>query len=164
MRMIFGLVVALSLCAAGTFAAEPTFPPGSAIGLTPPPGMTASRVFSGFEDRASNSVIIFTKYPPDAFDQVVAGFDDAKLLKAGIAVRTRENLKIGGNPAFLATGNQFIGGSRFHYWVAVVQSSYGTALVSVQYPESAAALYSDADMRAALTSITLRPDPPLTEQ
>jgi hypothetical protein len=126
--------------------------------------MTASRVFSGFEDRANNGVIMFTKYSTDAFDQVIAGFDDEKLLKAGIAVRTRENLTIGGNPAFLATGNQFIGGSRFRYWATVVKSSYGTALVSVQYPESAAALYPDANMRAALNSITLRPDPPLAEQ
>jgi hypothetical protein len=146
-------------------AADPIFPPGSGIGLAPPPGMVPAPNFSGFRDETTGGIILLTKFPGDAFSGVVAGVvDDAKLATAGIVVRTRENLTIGGNPAFLFTGTQVIRGVNFRYWAAIVGSPYGTALVNAQYPEATAARSYDEAIRAALTSVTLRPEPPLSDQ
>jgi hypothetical protein len=164
MRAIFALIIML-LSTVAALAADPIFPAASAIGLTPPPGMVVAPGFAGFRDETIGGAILLTKFPADAFDQIVAGAsDDAKFAAAGIFVRTRENLTIGGNPAFLATGRQVIGGINFRYWGAIVKSSYGTAVVNAQYPEAVATRAYDDAIRAALTSITLRPEPSIAEQ
>src|SRR5262245_33909509 len=105
MRTIFALIMLL-LSPVAALAAEPIFPPGSAIGLTPPPGMVPAPNFSGFLDETTGAVILLVKFPADAaFNAAVAdAHDDAKFAMAGIAIRTRENVTIGGNPAFLMTG------------------------------------------------------------
>src|SRR6266550_1559464 len=50
-RLPFALLIFLVFSAAAR-AAEPVFPPGSRVGLAPPPGMTVGTSFQGFEDRA----------------------------------------------------------------------------------------------------------------
>jgi len=164
MRAIFALIILL-LSSVGALAAEPIFPSGSAIGLTPPPGMVPAPNFSGFRDETTGAFVLLTRAPADAFKRAVDDLgDNAKLATTGIVLTTRENLTIGGNPAVLAAGRQVIRGVRFRYWIAAVGSPYGTALVSAQVPEATVAFDTDATIRAALLSITLRPELPLSDQ
>jgi len=121
--------------------------------------------FSGFRDDTTGGIILLTRAPAEAFNRAVDDLgDNTRLAAAGIVLRTRENLTIGGNPALLATGRQVIRGVNVRYWVAIVGSPYGTALVNAQYPEATAAFDTDAAIRAALLSITLRPELPLADQ
>jgi hypothetical protein len=164
MRAILALIMLL-LSSVAALAADPIFPPGSTIGMAPPSGMVLSPNFSGFHDDHIGGVIVLTKFPAIAFDQVVAGgLDDAKLATGGIVLLTRENVMIGGNPALLLTGRQVIRGVNFRYWGAVVSSPYATALVNAQYPEATATPSYDQAIRAALNSITFRPEPSLGQQ
>ena len=164
MRAILALIIML-LSPVAALAADQIFPPGSTIGLTPPPGMEVAPNFAGFRDETTGGTILLTKLPAEAFDQAAAGAaDSAKFATAGIIIRTRENLIIGGNQAFLASGRQFIRGVAFRYWGAIVSSPYGTAIVNALYPEATADADTDAVMRAALLSITLRPELPLADQ
>ena len=49
------LAIGLALFAAFASAAEPTFPPGSRIGLVPPAGMAASQAFQDFSWQSTAS-------------------------------------------------------------------------------------------------------------
>jgi len=165
MRAIFALIILL-LSSVAALAAEPIFPSGSAIGLTPPPGMVLAPNFSGFLDETTGAVILLTKFPADAAfnSAVIDAQDEAKFAMAGIVIRARENLAIGGNPAFLMTGTLLRRGVNFRYWAAIVSSPYGIAMATAQYPEATASPSTNEEVRAALLSITLRPEPSLREQ
>src|ERR1044072_5406733 len=56
------LLLALPLALLSTHAlAQPMFPPGSRIGIVPPPGMTPSDRFQGFEDRPRGAMLVVTR-------------------------------------------------------------------------------------------------------
>src|SRR3954466_14786654 len=67
---------------ASTALAQPAYPPGSRIGLEPPPGMTMSRTFHGFEDRARGAAIVLTELSSQSFDRVAQEFEP-EAMKAG---------------------------------------------------------------------------------
>ena len=50
----------LALAALPASAAEPTYPPGSRIGLAPPAGLVPSKTFFGYED-LNNSVAMIQR-------------------------------------------------------------------------------------------------------
>lgn len=54
-------------------AADPIFPNGASVGLVPPPGMSLSKAFSGFEHRSGASVVI-AELPAEAYPQLVEKF------------------------------------------------------------------------------------------
>jgi hypothetical protein len=145
--------------------ADRIFPAGSAIGLVPPPGMSVAAIFSGFRDQAHGAAITLMRFPADAFYQTVAGFaDDSQFALSGITLLRRQKLTIGDDPAFLAVGERVVGGATLRVYMAVVGSPDGTAVVDVIYPEAAMRTYPDAVIRAALMTISVRPELPLTEQ
>ncbi len=65
LRWLLILLLALS---APARAADVVFPPGSRIGIAPPPGMTPSRSFFGFEDREHQAIIFLVPLPAKAYD------------------------------------------------------------------------------------------------
>lgn len=59
LRLMFAAFAGV-LFHAAAFAAEPIFPSGSRIGIVPPPGMTMSTAFQGFEDTAHGAVLVMS--------------------------------------------------------------------------------------------------------
>src|SRR5687767_13790557 len=51
-------------------AGEPQFPLASRLGLTPPPGMTLSTSFPGFEDSKNNVFIRLIAMPDNAYAEI----------------------------------------------------------------------------------------------
>jgi hypothetical protein len=146
-------------------AAEVVFPKGSAIGLRPPKGMSLAGQFSGFEDSAAGISILLNAFPPQAYAEVAAGFsDDARLARQGIVAQKRENLRVDDSPALLIMGQQEHAADSLRKWILLIGSPACTAVITVQYPDSAAAAYPDSAIRAALTSATVRKPPPSSEQ
>ena len=47
-----------------------SIPPGSRIGLVPPPGMTISKSFSGFEDRDNRVALLIVALPAAAYPDI----------------------------------------------------------------------------------------------
>ena len=152
----FSLLVAT---AAG--AAEPTFPPGSRIGLTPPRDMVLSKRFSGFENPSKIASITLMEMPVEAYAQLSKGMTDEALKRQGIAVSGRETLTLGGKQAFLIAGEQTAGATKVRKWVLAVADPSMTALVTAQSSPDG---YTDAEMKQALTAVALRAPLPLEEQ
>lgn len=156
--LVLAAAVTLLLAAplSGASAADVTFPRGSAIGLAPPAGMVESAQFAGFEDRDHNASLLVVDMPPEAYDQIAAGFSDQALATKGIAVETREPFAIKGAKAVLFSGHQTAGPVRVRKLVLLVGTGELTGIVTFQVPEADAAAYPDAAVRAAFETVAFR--------
>ena len=160
-----GLAVLLlaSCIAAPARAADPLFPPGSRVGLAPPPGMVLSDSFAGFADPDKNAAILIATLPAAAYSQLDKSLDVDELHKQGINLEKREPMRLGIGKGFLLTGRQAAGKEHYRKWLLVVAAGDITALVSVQIPESDAA-YPTNVVRTALATLAVRESVPEQEQ
>lgn len=160
-----GLAAALAftLSAMPAQADEPVFPPGSNIGLVPPPGMTVAKTFPGFIDSDKNSGILVGMLPVTAYDDMEKTLADDALKKQGLTVEKREPLQINVGKGVLVIGTE-IGADKTKYrkWLTLVKTSNFTAVVTVQEPAESNA-YPDSVVRAALASIAERQSVPDAE-
>ncbi len=153
----------LALSGAGS-AAEVVFPPGSRIGLDPPPDMEVSERFAGFESRSKGVVITTVEMPPEAFKDLSAGLTAENLQKQGVTVTSRETFKVGGGEAVLIEGSQAGGPAALQKWLLVVGDPTMTALVIAQKPKQADAEETGREMREALRTVAIRAPRGLDEQ
>jgi hypothetical protein len=159
-RILF-LFVLLALPAQ---AADVVYPTGSRVGLVPPPGLSPSRSFLGFEDRANRVAFVIVPLPRDAYDDIAKSSTPDVLAKQGIKLEQREDVTHPLGKAFLAVGRQEIDKTPLRKWIFVVGTADITMLVTAQVPEAAEKSYPEAAVRAALMSVALRPEVPIKEQ
>ena len=87
-------------------AAEPVFPPGSRVGMTPLAGLVAAKTFVGFETEQQGVKVLVAELPADAYGQVSSAFKanpagsngikpETIETAAGLAYYTAENAKDG---------------------------------------------------------------------
>jgi hypothetical protein len=144
--------------------ADVVYPTGSRVGLAPPPGLSISKSFLGFEDRDSRVAIVIVPLPPNAFDEIAASSTPEVLAKQGITLERREDVSHPLGKAFLAVGRQQIENVPLRKWMMVVAAGEITVLVTAQIPDDAEKAYPTEVVRAALTSVAIRPVVPLEEQ
>ena len=160
-RWLVLIVLALSLPAR---ADDVVFPTGSHLGLVPPPGVTASRGFFGFEDPGNNVAIILVALPPQAYAGMESTANAEALKRQGMTMEAREPLSIAAGQGFLVIARQEVENLKLHKWIMVASTPALTALVTAQIPDAARAAYPDAAMRAALASLAVRQVVPVAEQ
>src|SRR5882724_172414 len=98
LRFPFAFVLALFVSAA---FAQSVYPPGSRIGLVPPPGMTASRNFQGFEDRAHGAVLVVTELSAQIYAKVEKEFAPEPMRAGGMEQVSREVIALPGGEGLL---------------------------------------------------------------
>jgi len=159
----FLILVALSAMAG---AAEVTYPPGSRIGIVPPPGLNLSQTFPGFEDREKNVSILLTALPPGAYAEFEKANRAEDLRREGIVVETQEMLTLPSGKAFLVIAHDADAGASKvgRTWLLAGSSPALTALVTARVPEAARDAYPDAAIRASLVSLMVRQEVPVDEQ
>jgi hypothetical protein len=158
------IVFALAVGAVPAAATDAAFPPGSRIGLAPPPGMVVSKNFFGYEDAENNAAIILLALPPQAYADLDKSITADALKQQGLTFETREDMPLSTGKAFLVLGHHEVENMKIRKWILVAASSGLTALVTVQIPEAAKALYPDAAIRAALATLAIRNTVPVEEQ
>jgi hypothetical protein len=154
-------LVALLATVAPTLA-QPTYPAGSRIGLTPPKDMTASKRFSGFENAAKAASISMMEMPAEAYSQLAGGLTKEALARQGVTASGRQELTLGGKPAILVSGDQTVGGARLRKWVLALSDPGTTVFIVAQCRFEGG--YSDEEMQATLKSVALRAPLSLDEQ
>ena len=152
-----------TILATAAIAADPVFPPGSRVGLVPPPGMVTSNAFDGFADPEKNAAVLITVLPAAAYSQFEKSLDADVLKKQGVNVEKREPIKLDGGKGFLLSGRQVSDKTRYRKWLLVALVDDLTALVTVQVPEQEA-LYSDRVVREALVTLSVRAKVPEAEE
>jgi hypothetical protein len=161
-RCLFLLLLALGL--PGAEGADVVYPPGSRLGLVPPPGMAISSAFFGFEDPNTNAAILLASLPVQAFAELERSVSPEALKREGVTLEKREAMQLATGKAFLVVGRQEIEKTKIHKWILVGASPQLTALVTVQIPEAAKNVYSDAVIREALATLAIRDTVPVEEQ
>ena len=158
------IVLALAVGAVPAAAADVAYPPGSRIGLAPPPGMVTSKNFFGYEDAENNAAIILLALPPQAYADLDKSITADTLKQQGLTFETREDMPLSTGKAFLVLAHHEVEKVTIRKWILVAASSSLTALVTVQIPEAAQALYPDAAIRASLATLAIRNTVPVEEQ
>ena len=157
---LFAACAGLLTCVASA-GSEPTYPPGSRVGLEVPGGLKPSTRIPGFEDAERKVSITILDLPAAAYFELEAAaftkLPDFQLTK-------REGVPFESGIGFLITGITKKGGVTLHRWSLLAQSLGNTVhdlttLINVEMPESALSVYSDAVVRKALASVTFRPAP-----
>lgn len=152
-------------------AADATFPAGSHIGLVPPPGMTPSASFPGFEDRERKAAILLNQVPGEAYEQFLKAMSSGSINLPGVSNAKRELMLIDSGAAHLVVGDQEAEGVKFRKWLMItrraissnnVDSSF-SFVVTAQVPVEAGGVYSEEAIRKALASAVLRADIPQQE-
>lgn len=154
----------LALGALPATAAEVNYPPGSRIGLAPPPGLVPSKTFFGYEDPSNSVAMMLVALPPQAYADLDASVTAETLKRQGVTVESREALPLPSGKAFLVVGRQEVDNVKIRKWILVASSPTLTGFVTVQMPETATALYPDAAIRASLATLAFRAAVPVDEQ
>jgi hypothetical protein len=161
--LFFGFLAVMAVIVRA-HAADVEFPPGSQIGLAPPPGMTASHNFFGFEDAPNQVAIVMVALPREAFADIEKTMTPEALQRQGLTVDGRESLVLAIGKALLLNTRQEVSGVKLRKWILAASTAELTALVSVQIPDAAAKDYPEDKIRAALATLALRQTVPVEEQ
>jgi hypothetical protein len=156
-------LTSLLILAATTALAEPVYPPGARIGLTPPEDMRMSKRFTGFEAPAKGAAITLMEMPKEAFAELSKGLTADNLKTQGLTIQNREEITIGGKKAVLLSGEQATSGAVTRKWLLVAEDPTMTAFVVAQAPRGSQS-YSDEEIRAVLTSLAIRAPLSIEEQ
>jgi len=143
-------------------AADPVFPTGSRVGLVPPSGMVRSVEFPGFVDADKKVAILVGEFPGEAYGDVEKGLE-ATALKPGFSVESREPISLPDRKGLLIVGRVDDPAEPLRRWLLAAQVGEVTALVSVEAHGPLGA-GTEANVRAALDSITVRATVPNEEQ
>lgn len=164
MRFLLALIVSVW---AGVAAADPVFPTGLRVGLEPPVDVVASKRFPGFEDIDRKVAITILDLPGGAYPELEAAAFGKN--QSGLHDFKREAFPFDNGMGFLITGRAEQNGVSLNKWFLLTTTTFGsrvgnlTTLVTVEVPDSAVSVYTDAIVRKALKTVTFRP-PPLDEQ
>lgn len=145
-------------------AADAVFPAGSHIGMVPPPGMTPSTAFPGFEDRDRKAAILLNEVPGEAYEQFLKAMSAGAINVPGVSNAKRELLLTDGGAAHLVVGDQEAEGVKFRKWLMITRRNITdrnadaafSFVVTAQIPEEASEVYSEDAVRKALATVTLR--------
>ena len=159
-------VSALVTLAVATIAlpaqAEVVYPAGLRVGLEPPGDMKLMARAPGFEDVESKARIAVLDLPAGAYEDLERSAFEKN--QAGLEDVKRESFPFASGIGFLVSGHAKENGVTVYKWFLLAKSVAGpvldlTTLISVEVPESARAIYTDAVVRKALTSVSFRAAP-----
>src|ERR1041385_7958482 len=148
------LCFALVLFAQPACAGDPVFPPGSRVGLVPPPGMATATAFQGFEDRQQNALLVVTELSAQSYDKGARDFSPEGM--QDMEQISRETLALASGEALLVVARQSENGVAMRKWALLARTDDMTAIVIATLPEAARDAYPDAALRAAFASVVIR--------
>jgi hypothetical protein len=160
---VFALMIFV-LPALSAGAPAPVFPLGSHIGLVPPLGMVPSKTFPGFVDPNNSDVgMVIGALPAGTLEQMQKTFTAEGLKKQGVTLEKLDTIQLSIGKGLLVIGTQVFPDKKlYRKWLLFVPMPGFTAALTMQAPIDATA-YSDSVVRAALSTIVVRPNVPQSE-
>ena len=170
MKLLRYFAAVALICAANStvfsaFAADPVFPPGARVGMTPLVGLNKARNFIGFETEDQGVKVLVTDLPAEAYGEVANAFKanpggtggikpESIETAAGLAYYTVENGK----------ENAKDGTANVRRYSMILPGPTFSGYVAVQVPENAAKIYTDDAVRQMFASAVIRTEVPVEEQ
>lgn len=142
-------------------AADPVFPPGVRIGLTPSVGLEPAKTFTGFQTSDQGVKVLMTELPAAAFAEVQ---NTIKTNPGSMALKPETIETASGQGLYTVEGAKDAAGAPVRRYSMILNGGSFTGYVAVQVPENAQKIYTDDAVRQMFASVTTRKDVPLEEQ
>jgi hypothetical protein len=156
-------IAALVLLAIGlgpAVAADPVYPPGVRIGMTPLVGLAPAKTFTGFETSDQGVKVLMTELPAAAYGEVETAF------KAGAPGGLKpESIETTAGKAYYTTENaKDPAGTNVRRYSMILPGGTFAGYVAVQVPENAMRIYTDDAVRQMFATVAVRKEVPVEEQ
>ncbi|UPJ49822.1 hypothetical protein IVB30_44290 [Bradyrhizobium sp. 200] len=155
------IVAANSLVVSSAFAADPVFPPGARVGMTPLVGLNKARTFTGFETEDQSVKVLVTDLPAEAYGEVANAF---KANPGGTGGIKPESIETAAGLAYYTAENARDGATNVRRYSMILPGPTFSGYVAVQVPENAAKIYTDDAVRQMFASAVIRNEVPVEEQ
>jgi hypothetical protein len=149
------------LWAVPVLAADPTYLPGTRLGLVPLVGLAPAKSFVGFETEDHSVKVLVTELPAAAYREVETTFKTHPEGANGIKPETVET---GAGLAFYTVENAREGTAAVRRYSMILSGGSFSGFVAVQVPESASKIYTDDAIRSMFATAGVRPNVPDSEQ
>ena len=155
------LLVATALACGPARAADPAFPPGSRVGMTPLVGLVPAKTFVGFETEDQGVKVLVAELPADAYGEVMKAF---KANPAGANGIKPESIETAAGVAYYTAENAKDGATSVRRYSMIMPGGTFSGYIAVQVPENASKIYTDDAVRQMFASATIRKEVPVSEQ
>ncbi|HEY2212404.1 MAG TPA: hypothetical protein VGH62_12470 [Bradyrhizobium sp.] len=142
-------------------AADPVFPPGMRVGMTPLVGLTRAKSFVGFETEDQSVKVLVTELPAEAYGEVMNAF---KASPAGTSGIKPESIETAAGLAYYTAESAKDGATNVRRYSMILPGGTFSGYVAVQVPENATKIYSDDAVRQMFASAVIRKEVPVEEQ
>jgi hypothetical protein len=141
-------------------AADPVYPRGIRVGITPLVGLAPAKAFVGFETSDQSVKVLMTELPAAAFGEV----DNAvKTNPAAMPVKP-EALETSSGRGYYTVENAKDPTGNVRRYSMIVAGPTFSGYVAVQVPENAMKIYTDEAVRQMFATVTVRKEVPVDEQ
>jgi len=157
-------LVAVALLIAATcsaFAADPVFPPGARVGMTPLVGLIPAKSFVGFETEDHGVKVLMADLPAEAYGEVANAF---KANPDGAGGVKPQSIETSAGLAYYTTENAKDGATNVRRYSMILPGGAFSGYVAVQVPENAGKIYTDEAVRQMFASAVIRKEVPVDEQ
>jgi hypothetical protein len=158
---LFAAAAMLFAALGPAFAADPVFPPGVRVGMTPLIGLIPAKTFAGFETEDESVKVLVAELPSEAYGEVM------NALKANPAVASGakpESIETAAGTAYYTTETAKNGTSVVRRYSMILSGGTFSGYVAVQIPENAGKIYSDEAVRQMFASAVIRKEVPVEEK
>jgi len=160
-----GRLFALGLLWAGlspAFAADPVYPPGLRIGMTPLVGLAPSKSFPGFETEDHSVKVLIAELPAAAYGEVKAAFQTNSF--PGPNPIKPESLQTAAGEGFYTAESAKDGDTPVRRYSMIVPGDAFSGYIAMQVPENATKIYSADAVRQMFATAVVRKQVPVEEQ
>jgi hypothetical protein len=159
-RLLFAVALFVTaICPA--FAADPIFPPGMRVGMTPLVGLIRAKSFVGFETEDQSVKVLVTELPAEAYGEVMNAFRANPTGTSGIKP---ESIETAAGLAYYTAESAKDGATNVRRYSMILPGGTFSGYVAVQVPENATKIYSDDAVRQMFASAVIRKEVPVEEQ
>lgn len=142
-------------------AADPVFPPGVRVGMTPLVGLAPAKSFAGFETEDQSVKVLVAELPAEAYNEVMNAF---KANPAGTNGVKPESIETSAGVAYYTAENAREGANTVRRYSMILPGGTFSGYVAVQIPENATKIYTDEAVRRMFASVVIRKEVPVDEQ
>src|SRR3954467_12379227 len=114
-------------------AADPVFPQGMRVGLTPLVGLSRAKTFAGFETEDQGVKVLVTELPAEAYGEVMNAF---KANPAGAGGVKPESIETSAGLAYYTVENARDATGNFRRYSMILPGSTFSGYVAVQVPKN----------------------------
>ncbi|HET7888829.1 MAG TPA: hypothetical protein VFL62_21605 [Bradyrhizobium sp.] len=144
----------------GALAADPVFPPGARVGLTPLVGLVPAKGFTGFTTEDQSVKVLVTELPAGAYGEVMNAFKT----NPTAGVTKPESIETGAGTAYYTAETAKNPAGVFRHYAMILSGGTFSGYVDVLVPENATKIYSDDAVRQMFASAVIRKEVPVDEQ